>query len=497
MLTMLAQTREVQSLDGKGCNRLFAEIQRRYPFFSLVMALTPEGNAFAATVPFQSVTSFADRKYFTEAVRTRDFSAGEFINGRISKTVLLHYAYPVLDPNQRLIAVVVAAFSLNEYQHFVSKVNLPEGYATLITDWKGVRLFRSPENPKTPIGVPVSPQFLKFVTGDQELGFREFTASDDVNRIYAFQQMRLNAHSPPYMYMFVGLPKDAILHAANAHMLENTARAALCRSVDSSCPGGRGYQMIALENPPGFVLRTEAQKAAFDNGFRLERGIESGWLRYDSTTARGEVWIAGAGTAGPWLLSLGHPGVAAEIGPAACCENIGPGAATFVFDTLHQLYLALDRAYRLGVCLPDGPLRRFCAATQGMPRSTEAERIAVQRIGQAFFRQALLEYWGSRCPLTGITDPELLRASHVVPWAECETDALRLDVHNGLLLSALWDAAFDAGLVSFADDGAVLMSPKLTLTAVAALNVHKIGLLAGLTVAHGSNLVRHRSKHGF
>ena len=39
------------------------------------------------------------------------------------------------------------------------------------------------------------------------------------------------------------------------------------------------------------------------------------------------------------------------------------------------------------------------------------------------------------------------------PYVECESDELRLDVHNGLLLSALWDCAFDAGLISFADTG--------------------------------------------
>ena len=251
--------------------------------------------------------------------------------------------------------------------------------------------------------------------------------------------------------------------------------------------------MIALENPPGFVVRTEAQKAAFDNGFRLEHGIESGWLRYGSTTARGKISIAGAGTNGPWLLSLGHPDIAAEIGLAACCENVGPGAATFVFDTLNQLYLALDRAYRLGVSLPDAPLRHFCAETQGMPRSTEAEHLAVQRIGQDLFRQALLEYWNGRCPLTGITDAALLKASHIVPWAECETDSQRLDVHNGLLLSALWDAAFDAGLVSFADDGAVLASPSLTPAGATALGLQAPKSLAGLTDAHRANLARHRS----
>lgn len=83
----------------------------------------------------------------------------------------------------------------------------------------------------------------------------------------------------------------------------------------------------------------------------------------------------------------------------------------------------------------------------------------IQRIGQDVFRDALMDYWGGRCPLTGIADRALLRASHIVPWAEC-SDERRLDVHNGLLLSALWDAAFDQGLVSFADDGTSRASPK-------------------------------------
>jgi HNH endonuclease len=94
---------------------------------------------------------------------------------------------------------------------------------------------------------------------------------------------------------------------------------------------------------------------------------------------------------------------------------------------------------------------RFRARTANLPQTTEAERLVIQRVGQDVFREALLDYWGGRCPLTGITEPALLRASHIRPWAGC-TDEQRLDVHNGLLLSALWDAAFDRGLISFADD---------------------------------------------
>lgn len=254
--------------------------------------------------------------------------------------------------------------------------------------------------------------------------------------------------------------------------------------------------MVNLEAPPGFVVREEAHKAAYENGFRIDLGVRDGWLGYRSTTARGDIWISRAASHGPWLISITHAAVAAELElPPA--ENVpGPGFASYAFATLGQLYLALDRVYKLGVSLPTAPLEAYEKATAHLPRTTEAERLVVQRVGQDLFRAALLEYWGGRCPLTGITDPELLRASHIVPWAECELDALRLDVHNGLLLSALWDAAFDAGLVSFADDGTVLRSPSLTDVAATALNLDAVPLLQPLTDLHRANLVRHRKQHG-
>lgn len=254
--------------------------------------------------------------------------------------------------------------------------------------------------------------------------------------------------------------------------------------------------MIALENPPGFVVRTEAGKAAWDNGFRLERGTEGGWQRYGSTTAPGSVWIAGASAQGPWLLSVDHTGVVSEIETSAPSSPLnGPGLATFIFTTLMQLHAALDRVYRLAVSLPDAPLVRFRAKTVTLPRTTEAERLVIQRIGQDIFRDALMDYWGRRCPLTGITDAALLRASHILPWAEC-SDEQRLDVHNGLLLSALWDAAFDKGLVSFADDGQPLASPQLSEAAREALGIAAAPPIPGLQEEHRRNLALHRSRHG-
>ncbi|MDC0682621.1 HNH endonuclease signature motif containing protein [Sorangium atrum] len=50
--------------------------------------------------------------------------------------------------------------------------------------------------------------------------------------------------------------------------------------------------------------------------------------------------------------------------------------------------------------------------------------------------------------MTGLAVPALLRASHIKPWADCETDAERLDVYNGILLAPHLDAAFDRGFIT-------------------------------------------------
>jgi len=223
-----------------------------------------------------------------------------------------------------------------------------------------------------------------------------------------------------------------------------------------------------LESPQSFVVHEECHKAASQNGFRRVLGEEAGWAAFGSTTAHGTIHLAASGPQGPWFLALDHPGVVQELSlPQATIS--GPGRVRFAFDTLGTLYTVLHRIYELSVSLPDAPLREFRHRVADLPRTTEAERLIVQRIGQDIFRDRLMDYWRGLCPLTGISDRALLRASHIIPWAECETDAERLDVHNGLLLSALWDAAFDRALVTFDDEGRPEFSSNLSEVARAEL----------------------------
>ncbi len=79
------------------------------------------------------------------------------------------------------------------------------------------------------------------------------------------------------------------------------------------------------------------------------------------------------------------------------------------------------------------------------------------RIGQDFFRRAVLSAYDDKCCITGLGVPKLLVASHIVPWRA--DPANRLNPRNGLALSALHDKAFDLGLITLLPDLSVQVSP--------------------------------------
>lgn len=81
------------------------------------------------------------------------------------------------------------------------------------------------------------------------------------------------------------------------------------------------------------------------------------------------------------------------------------------------------------------------------------------RINQNFFRQIVLNNYSKTCAISGINQHELLRASHIIPWAKNEKE--RLNPENGLCLSSLYDSAFDNFLISIDEDFKIIISPLL------------------------------------
>jgi len=91
------------------------------------------------------------------------------------------------------------------------------------------------------------------------------------------------------------------------------------------------------------------------------------------------------------------------------------------------------------------------------PNKTERQGLVTSRVGQGYYRQQIIEKWGGRCPISGVDTLPILIASHIVRWSD-SNDEEKLDVENGILLSPLFDSLFDKHLISFADDGSILVS---------------------------------------
>jgi len=92
---------------------------------------------------------------------------------------------------------------------------------------------------------------------------------------------------------------------------------------------------------------------------------------------------------------------------------------------------------------------------QGMSK----ESITQVRLGQAYFRAAVLSAYNNRCCISGLAVPALLIASHIVPWSQDIHN--RLNPGNGLALSALHDKAFDLGLLTIDESYRVVVSSKI------------------------------------
>lgn len=125
------------------------------------------------------------------------------------------------------------------------------------------------------------------------------------------------------------------------------------------------------------------------------------------------------------------------------------------------------------------------------PTITERLRIAKARCVQGLFRDILLRKWEGRCSFSSCNIKEILRASHIKPWCE-SSDAERIDVHNGLLLSPNLDALFDRRLVSFDDNGNLLLSEGLKKEDLRNLGIDPEGQIYSIEPDHLPYLRYHR-----
>lgn len=93
-----------------------------------------------------------------------------------------------------------------------------------------------------------------------------------------------------------------------------------------------------------------------------------------------------------------------------------------------------------------------------LPQGKERKQEIKRRINQDFFRKTVLSSYNYKCCITGINNPALIQASHIVSWSEDEEN--RTNPQNGLCLNVLFHKAYDENLLGISPDYEVFISDQ-------------------------------------
>lgn len=221
VLSTLAAIPEIQDMNIQRSREVLATTLMYHPQYNNMLLINLKGVVIASGKPFTGANQ-ADRKHFKEAANLKKFAVGEFTTSGVGDLPVFPFAYPVLDKSGRPKAILATFISLADFStlHDVSK--LPEKSFLAVTDHRGIRLYYyPPQQASNPIGKPIKAKSWQIVDKKREPGIFTSEGSDGLNKIFAFEPLRLAENGEPYMYVWAGAPEALIVAHANEVLVRN------------------------------------------------------------------------------------------------------------------------------------------------------------------------------------------------------------------------------------------------------------------------------------
>jgi signal transduction histidine kinase/ActR/RegA family two-component response regulator len=210
MMENLSRVPDVMRADVAACTRIFTNIlrinQQRYGALHLVDL---RGNILATSGTDRGV-NFTGARHFEEALATGKFSVGEYRVGMTLGEPVLTFGCPVYGPDGKMNGVLLTSILLTNFARPFEEMRFPDRSFFGVCDHAGRRLFRFPNHPATPLGQPISGPVLRAASGAEDEGLLTDTGAEGVERMVAFRRLRLAPDRPPYMSLFLGVPRTTI-----------------------------------------------------------------------------------------------------------------------------------------------------------------------------------------------------------------------------------------------------------------------------------------------
>jgi len=202
----------VKQRKAAAVSSLLAELVKTNPQVANIIIVDRTGSLWASAIPAKSALSYADRRYFKNAVASGRISSGEYTIGKIAQSPVLCFAYPIKDRSGAVSDVMGVIFSIDRYRLLYNGGKASPASSILLVDHNGTILYSSVDSRLA--GKQDHPDLFSQMTSGPNEGTFEADGNLGDRRIYSYQKLWLKGESTPYMYIRTGMNKNYVLAKA-------------------------------------------------------------------------------------------------------------------------------------------------------------------------------------------------------------------------------------------------------------------------------------------
>jgi len=221
LLTALARLPEVQGDDPLGCSRVLARVLTEHEYVANLGMAGTDGFVACSALPTTTHVFVGDRAYFTRAMTSGRFSAGEFQVGRITGKPQINFGYPLADADGTVLGVLYAALDLSALSRLttIATAGLPSDSTLMIVDTRGTILLYHPRSERW-AGKQVDDTGIVQAMVRHHRGVLQAPGLDGRTRLYGYAPLGVDAASV-YGHVAVGIPVETAFGPARRVLLQD------------------------------------------------------------------------------------------------------------------------------------------------------------------------------------------------------------------------------------------------------------------------------------